>query len=302
MAEAMNPLCIGRYCGYPPDDELPDTWQLDKCGACPWGYKANETKYCIQCDKPPDIYDWLYLGFMAVLPCMLHWIYILRNQKSLKLMVAQILLSIFECVCACLLSLISSEPKGDLQLVSCGVNQLSDWYTMFYNPQIEYTQTIHCSQEAVYPLMTIVCIYYAYTLILMLLFRPFILSFIAAAKEWSGPLYAALYFHPILVVIHAFIGGLIYYSFPYITLLVSLVAIATYFVWTNVTTLSSSLRHKVKNMLIILWHMSLLTFGIIAISNENYYFVVLAPFPLIFYFLTLQFTDPENIDKERHHT
>lgn len=293
--------CIGRYCGYAPDPKTPNSWQLDKCGACPWGYRTNETKYCIRCEQPPELYDWLYLGFMAMLPCMLHWIYILRNKKELKVMGGQLFLSVFECTCACLLALISSDPKGELKLVSCGVIQLSDWYTMFYNPQIRYTDTIHCSQEAVYPLMTIVLIYYAYSLILMLLFRPFLLSFIAAPKQWSNPLYAALYFHPILVVSHAFIGGLLYYSFPYIIVLVSLIALAAYFVWTYVTSFHSLFEHTVKNILVILWHLSLLTFGIVAISNENYYFVALVPGPLIFYFLTVQFTDPENIDNEWHH-
>lgn len=41
---------------------------------------------------------------------------------------------------------------GQLWLYSCGVTQLSDWYTMMKNPKPNYTTTLHCTQEAVYPL------------------------------------------------------------------------------------------------------------------------------------------------------
>lgn len=31
---------------------------------------------CERCTESPELYDWLYLGFMAMLPLVLHWFFI----------------------------------------------------------------------------------------------------------------------------------------------------------------------------------------------------------------------------------
>lgn len=62
------------------------------------------------------------------------------------------LCSLLENVLSALLSLMSFAPWGSLQLVTCKVDKLSDWYTLLHNPSPYYKQTLHCSQEAVYPL------------------------------------------------------------------------------------------------------------------------------------------------------
>lgn len=250
---------------------------------------------------------------MALLPLMLHWLYILLNKSSgiagypphqsigtVKIVTANLIFSLVECVVAGLLTLLSTEPKGTLKVVSCDVKQLSDWYTMFFNPQIKYTQVIHCTQEAVYPLMSFVFIYYAYSLTLMLLFRPLVMSFIAPSKRWRDFIYAAMYFHPILVTIHAFAGGLIYFAFPYITIISSLVSLAAYFVWTEVNSINTLLeRYKLlQNMFVVFCHFVVLAYGIITISVSKYYFVALVPVPITFYFLTIKFSNPKNISKE----
>ena len=41
---------------------------------------------------------------------------------------------------------------GSLSLTSCKTKQIADWYTIFFNPKPDYVNTIHCTQEAVYPL------------------------------------------------------------------------------------------------------------------------------------------------------
>ena len=41
---------------------------------------------------------------------------------------------------------------GDLSLTSCELKQIADWYTIFFNPKPDYVNTLHCTQEAVYPL------------------------------------------------------------------------------------------------------------------------------------------------------
>lgn len=43
---------------------------------CPRGERTNLQKVCERCTESPELYDWLYLGFMAMLPLVLHWFFI----------------------------------------------------------------------------------------------------------------------------------------------------------------------------------------------------------------------------------
>ena len=43
---------------------------------CPRGERTNLQKACQRCTETPELYDWLYLGFMAMLPLVLHWFFI----------------------------------------------------------------------------------------------------------------------------------------------------------------------------------------------------------------------------------
>lgn len=43
---------------------------------CPRGQRTDDNKICRECVGSPDRYDWLYLGFMAMLPLVLHWFFI----------------------------------------------------------------------------------------------------------------------------------------------------------------------------------------------------------------------------------
>lgn len=49
-------------------------------------------------------------------------------------------------------TLLLLEPRGGLLVRACPTEQLSDWYTLLHNPSPEYQQTLHCTQEAVFPL------------------------------------------------------------------------------------------------------------------------------------------------------
>ena len=53
---------------------------------------------------------------------------------------------------AAIITLLSNEPYGLFTLKSCPVQTLSDWYTLLHNPNPNYEETLHCAQEAVYPL------------------------------------------------------------------------------------------------------------------------------------------------------
>lgn len=61
--------CPGLYCG---QIELSSN-NYSECGVCPRGYRSNSNSICEFCDDHPELYDWLYLGFMTLLPLVLHW-------------------------------------------------------------------------------------------------------------------------------------------------------------------------------------------------------------------------------------
>jgi hypothetical protein len=71
FAGPVNKLsrCPGLYCGR----ELLSNGSWSSCGACPRGYRTNGSSACIECSDSPEFYDWLYLGFMALLALVLHW-------------------------------------------------------------------------------------------------------------------------------------------------------------------------------------------------------------------------------------
>lgn len=60
--------------------------------------------------------------------------------------------AMLECSASAVVTLLLTEPVGTLGIRSCRVQMLSDWYTMLYNPSPDYINTLHCTQEAVYPL------------------------------------------------------------------------------------------------------------------------------------------------------
>ena len=60
--------------------------------------------------------------------------------------------AVVECVISVIMTLLLSDPLGSLGIRSCPVEKLEDWYTMFYNPSPNYTTTLHCTQEIVFPL------------------------------------------------------------------------------------------------------------------------------------------------------
>lgn len=60
--------------------------------------------------------------------------------------------AMLECSMSVVITLLVTEPVGVFSIRSCSVQMLSDWYTMLYNPSPDYINTLHCTQEAVYPL------------------------------------------------------------------------------------------------------------------------------------------------------
>ncbi|OWK09184.1 JKAMP [Cervus elaphus hippelaphus] len=180
--------------------------------------------------------------------------------------------ALFECTMAAIITLLVSEPVGVLYIRSCRVLMLSDWYTMLYNPSPDYVTTVHCTHEAVYPLYTIVFIYYAFCLVLMMLLRPLLVKKIA------------------------------YYAFPYIILVLSLVTLAVYMSASEIENCYDLLVRK-KRLIVLFSHWLLQAYGIISISRvdkleQDLPLLALVPTPALFYLFTAKFTEPSRILSE----
>lgn len=113
--------------------------------------------------------EWTNFWFTAVLMCwhvassseyMEGWnasaLYFRKRCSACYLFSSSALLqhitAMLECSMSAVVTLLVTEPVGSLSIRSCRVQMLSDWYTMLYNPSPDYINTLHCTQEAVYPL------------------------------------------------------------------------------------------------------------------------------------------------------
>uniref|UniRef100_A0A9L0J590 JNK1/MAPK8 associated membrane protein n=1 Tax=Equus asinus TaxID=9793 RepID=A0A9L0J590_EQUAS len=302
----IQPACLGLYCGKTLLFKNGSTEIYGECGVCPRGQRTNAQKYCQPCTESPELYDWLYLGFMAMLPLVLHWFFIeWYSGKKSSSALFQHITALFECSVAAIVTLLVSDPVGVLYIRSCRVLMLSDWYTMLYNPSPDYVTTVHCTHEAVYPLYTIVFIYYAFCLVLMMLLRPLLVKKIACGLGKSDrfkSIYAALYFFPILTVLQAVGGGLLYYAFPYIILVLSLVTLAVYMSASEIENCYDLLMRK-KRLIVLFSHWLLHAYGIISISRvdkleQDLPLLALVPTPALFYLFTAKFTEPSRILSE----
>lgn len=303
IGQIVPTKCPGLYCGR---TQLENETYSD-CGACLRGYQPDAQSVCKACEEEPEFYDWLFLGFMALLSLLLHWFFIDFTNKRKKSLIILHISALVESVLSGIITILLVDPIGSFKIRSCKVKQLSDWYSMLYNPSPNYTTTLHCTQEIVYPLYTICMIYYAFSLLFMMLFRP-LLSYNCVEAKGSKSIYAALYFHPILIVLQAMCGGLLYYAFPYIMLVLSLVTSAAHLATSNV----QSVKHlfkvyfcDVRNLFILVGHWILHAYAIISmtqLTNLTFHLSLLAvvPLPVFFYIGTVKFTDPDYVEKVSH--
>ncbi|XP_050315740.1 JNK1/MAPK8-associated membrane protein [Anthonomus grandis grandis] len=291
--------CPGWYCGR----ILQDNGELSDCGSCSRGFRRNDTTFiCEPCLGSPSLYDWLYLGFMVLMVLILHWFFIdmvsMRRSFSKNVLCLHIT-AFFEVLISSILALLATNPVGELTINSCGTRYLADWYTLLHNPQPNYEDKVYCTQEAVYPLYTIIFLFYTLSLLLMLLIRPWVCRK-CLPRQGKMSIYAAMYFIPILILIHAVVGGLIYYSFPYLIVVISVISCAAHFAVRIEQTVSALIKSTVtqpRNVVIVLGHWGLHAYGIISLTQMqdplmNGLLLLLVPLPAVFYIFTARFTDP----------
>ncbi|VEN55271.1 unnamed protein product [Callosobruchus maculatus] len=294
--------CPGWYCGkvLMPDGEL------SGCGSCPRGFRRNDTTFiCEPCTDTPALYDWLYLGFMVLLMLILHWFSIdlvsMRRTFSKDLLILHTT-AFVEVLTASVFSLVMLPPFGSFNIHTCRVRSIADWYTLFHNPMPNFEKKLYCTQEAVYPLYTVVFVFYISCLVAMLTIRPWVCRrYFPRQSKMS--IYAAMYFIPILLLAHAVIGGLIYYSYPYLTIILSVISVAAHFASKMDQSASALARGAVtdpRNLVILLGHWGLHAYGLIAVTQlkqplTQAPLLMLVPLPTVFYILTARFTDPNSV-------
>ncbi|XP_037084741.1 JNK1/MAPK8-associated membrane protein-like [Pollicipes pollicipes] len=290
--------CPGYYCGRIRQDN--GNWS--SCQSCPRGYRTNESSSCALCDSEPTFYDGMYLGFMAMLSLLMHWYCIDRHAMSGRFtagILVQHVCALAESVLAAVGTLLLTEPVGAFRVTSCRVTSLADWYTVVYNPTPNYEQTLSCTQEAVFPLYSMVFLYYTLSLVAMVTVRPW-LAVRYLPGRGSRAVFTALYFFPTLVLVHAVFAGILYTIFPYLVMVVSVISVAVHFACQLNQQMSYLLRSTVselRNTVIVLGHWLLHAYGIIAVTQLtrpllHSLMLLLVPFPTIFYIVTVRFTDP----------
>lgn len=304
--------CPGLYCGLlEPFNETQDSLEA-RCSACPRGYRVDEFSVCTKCVNFLSLYDWLYLGLMALLPLLLNNFFIefsAKNRSSRRNLYIQHGMATLECSTAALVSLLATgEPSFSLHPHSCPVLLLSDWYPPLYNPLINYARRLRCANEAVYPRYSLPLLYYLLCTIFMTLLRIPACFLGLFRKEWrktgvSSALYAALYFYPLLIIVHATGAGLLYFYFPYFVGSVSLVINALYLATIEDQTLKGILQRSFVNKI------GLATF--VAFSFVYFYCIVaavgfdhilllislacLVPFPSLLYAFTVALSSPAKL-------
>ncbi|XP_015755265.1 PREDICTED: JNK1/MAPK8-associated membrane protein-like [Acropora digitifera] len=244
---ALDP-CSGKYCGR----IINNNGHFGDCGACPRGYRTNGS-VCLECLSSPELYDWLYLGFMASLPVIIHWFFI----------------DFF----------IKRERKRYVREYNCNRSITYGFFFVFFS----FTR------------YTIVLMYYAVCVGLLILVRP-IISHQFCDGQGRASIYAALYFLPSLVVLHAVFGGLIYYGYPYATLVLSVLSTAAVLAKNNITHIRQLLSRR-RHVIIILAHWLVHAYGILAVTllrnpavHGPLFSLVLSP--VLFYLVTHSFTEP----------
>jgi len=311
--------CPGLYCGRTDrgvdNNSTEDGLRYSACGPCERGWRVinpGKSSICQKCADPIVLYDKLYLGFVVLFTLLSHWLAIDFTAKRNKFTREILILhssALVEVLLAALVTLALSQPVGELSITSCSVTSFSDWYALLYNPQPNYEETLHCTHEVVYPLYSIVFVFYAFSLLFMIILRPFLSSKFLPGRGRNA-IYAALYFFPIFALIHGVLGGIIYYSYPYIIIITSLVSCAAHYAFKLDQSVKSLVRTSltdIRNLVIIAGHWALHAYGIVAVTelkepSLHLSLIGLVPLPAVFYILTARFSDPARIQSREGRT
>uniref|UniRef100_A0A0N5AQK7 JNK1/MAPK8-associated membrane protein n=1 Tax=Syphacia muris TaxID=451379 RepID=A0A0N5AQK7_9BILA len=297
FVSSLPRACPG-FCGRIVITSVSGDITYSQCQACNWGSRSwGNGTLCTVCLEPLPLYDWLYLLFIAVIPLLFHSLFIYMytsNNCSRKLQFAHYMSCFVECSLSSVLSLLVVSPKGSLHLYGCRKWSLREWYPVFYNPIINHSYTLRCAHEVVFPLYSLPFIYFGFCSLALFTLRSF-LYFTVFRKSYvnSKPYYAALHTLPLLALVHFFFAGLLYYSFPFITLICSLIINAVHMALVRGRRISTVCKRAVshlKNVLMLFVHIVLFGFSLVVLmlnfSSEKWFLIISVlclPLPLLYY-------------------
>jgi len=217
------PQCIGRYCGRPTD--LQGQIISFTCGSCPNGYRSDGWA-CLPCDKSMELYTCFYLLFMyGLLLLYFSHLYDKYVDDVFPKRVILYVITLGQTIVSAVLSVIIVSPTFSMVVV-CPLSSFYDWYPFFLDPSLNYT----CANETSYPLYSMVFYYLFISILLYVLVQLpvtiILLRSSTSIKESYRDEVSAmklslkpLFFYPILFVCHFLFAGLIYFAFPYFSLI-----------------------------------------------------------------------------------
>lgn len=240
---------------------------------------------------------------MTILLLLIEWYIVDYCSKRRNLPKEVIALHTSAGIEVCLASFIvlyiySDSLSSLLNISSCRASRVSDWYTVLHNPR-----SLSCTQEAVFPLFSMIMLVYTLSLVMLIMIRPIVVSRISDKKS-PKTIYLTLYAIPILGVVHIVLCGVIYYLFPYLTIIASIVSLASHLscrLDQRTSALFINSFKDVKNLVIILGHWLLHILGIIALTHLKHFWrdillLACVPLPTVFYILTAKYSDPTKIN------
>lgn len=227
--------CPGMFCG---QVNISNTSTLcySSCQACPTGYRVLNSSICEPCDSPATARDYLYLVFICLVTLFLRiTVTTVTNWSKLKSfwMLPLYIVPVVEVLLAVIFTLLSLSPQGFISINACTVNNIGDFYPIFFNPKSDYVHEIHCTYEVVYPLYSMVFIFFGFhfALHLPLLITVLSVCYLSWSKYrkefWSARTeYVWLIIFPIILLLYSVTAGIIYYAFDYLTIVISLCVFA----------------------------------------------------------------------------
>ncbi|VDP90795.1 unnamed protein product [Echinostoma caproni] len=333
--------CLGTFCGR--------ISNRTECSACSWGTRVTDKpesplSQCEPCLSSPDFHGWLYLSFIALLPVILFFLLpsngrtgstvpvarrsirplsksgsanhesvtssavsslpeTMRSSRCVHRAFILPLTCLLIHVITALISLLIFSPLGSVNVYSCIPQSLDEFYAVL-------VAAPGCSYEVVFPFISLPLTYYGLSALFCLLVYSAVLCCVYREKAWQRVTYHALYTYPILCVLICVFGGLLYFSFPYVLLLLALIhsvyrfpvlfdycvqpADGTLLPLCNPGMLCRALITNAGRYLpTLLVSMFCYAYGLIALTHSiSVWAVLLTPFPFLFYAITLPFTHP----------
>ncbi|VDN52751.1 unnamed protein product [Dracunculus medinensis] len=304
---AATQICPG-FCGRVTSQWSPGNISYSSCQACSWGYRSIDKFLCTACEEPLLLYDWLYLTFIAVIPLLMHnfFIYFYSKYSNRLYQVSQYLCCFAECFISAVVSVLIMPPQGSFKLYGCSKTHLREWYPIFYNPVINHSHALRCTNEIVFPLYSLPFIYFAMVLVSLLILRSCLyLTLLRGTRVSSRPYYAALYAIPLISLCHSLLAGILYFIFPYVALLFSLGLNALHMALElnkTIRRMCLEMITKPHNISILIVHMALFGFSLFSLLSSRpistdmvsiaVTVIILVPLPSIFYIFTVGITFP----------